>query len=83
MLEALKKYFETTPREEVLKGWEQAKNNAPKCGPTVDEFLRQNKSTECLHDKCENCHGTGTTENHEPCVHMISCPCEKCSPFTL
>lgn len=33
----------------------------------------------CMHDQCQQCHGTGKTANG-PCIHMISCPCPKCSP---
>lgn len=34
----------------------------------------------CMHDQCEQCHGTGVTTTGQQCVHMISCPCPKCSP---
>lgn len=34
----------------------------------------------CLHDACPECHGTGITSTGRPCVHMIACPCPKCSP---
>ena len=34
----------------------------------------------CLHDGCKNCHGTGIGKDGSPCVHMISCPCPKCTP---
>lgn len=81
MLEALKEYFKNTPREEVLKSWKESKKNAPKNGPTVDEFLKENTVKECLHKLCKACHGTGSKENGQNCVHMISCPCKKCSPF--
>lgn len=39
ILEQLQKYFRETPREEVLKGWKAAKENAPKGGPKLNEFL--------------------------------------------
>lgn len=39
ILEDLKKYFRETPREEVLKGWKEAKQNAPKGGPKLKDFL--------------------------------------------
>ncbi len=42
MLEELKKYFETTPREKVLEDW--AKTEAfDQVGPTMDEFLTQTR----------------------------------------
>lgn len=34
----------------------------------------------CLHDSCPNCHGTGIKLDGTNCIHMISCPCPKCSP---
>lgn len=34
----------------------------------------------CLHDGCEQCHGTGVKIDGTPCVHVISCPCPKCTP---
>lgn len=34
----------------------------------------------CLHDQCTSCHGTGIDGNGRSCIHMISCPCPKCSP---
>lgn len=33
----------------------------------------------CMHDQCDRCHGTGVSI-HGACVHMISCPCPRCSP---
>ncbi len=38
----------------------------------------------CLHDACEECHGTGIKKKDgSPCVHMISCRCKKCSNTSL
>lgn len=34
----------------------------------------------CLHEQCPSCHGTGIGIDGGPCVHMISCPCPKCTP---
>ena len=34
----------------------------------------------CLHDNCPECHGSGKKDNGGYCVHFISCPCPKCSP---
>lgn len=34
----------------------------------------------CLHDGCPQCHGTGIKSDGTPCIHMISCPCPKCTP---
>lgn len=35
----------------------------------------------CLHDGCPNCIGTGVRADGSMCIHMISCPCPKCSPI--
>lgn len=41
----------------------------------------QNTKSDCLHDNCTSCDGTGIRKDGlGPCVHMISCPCPKCSP---
>jgi hypothetical protein len=37
----------------------------------------------CAHDNCNECHGTGVKVDGSRCVHMISCPCPKCSPQYL
>jgi hypothetical protein len=37
----------------------------------------------CLHDGCSECHGTGIRSDGTGCIHMISCSCPKCSPYTL
>ncbi len=34
----------------------------------------------CAHDACTQCHGTGIKADGSTCVHMISCPCPKCTP---
>ena len=37
----------------------------------------------CLHDGCTQCAGTGRKADGEICVHMLSCPCPKCTPYCL
>lgn len=41
----------------------------------------------CLHKSCPDCQGTGVKKNGifqgQPCIHMISCPCKRCSPYSL
>jgi hypothetical protein len=40
-----------------------------------------NKDSSCLHDNCSSCDGTGVRKDGlGSCIHMISCPCKKCSP---
>ena len=34
----------------------------------------------CMHDQCVDCIGTGVKKTGGSCVHMISCPCPKCTP---
>lgn len=34
----------------------------------------------CMHDSCPECVGTGVRANGGACVHMISCPCPRCTP---
>jgi len=42
------------------------------------------RPSRCLHDNCSACGGTGVRKDGlGACVHMISCPCPKCSPRTL
>lgn len=37
----------------------------------------------CMHDQCSSCHGTGVKFDGSICIHMISCPCPKCSPSCI
>ena len=37
----------------------------------------------CLHDSCPECVGTGIKRDGSTCVHMISCPCPKCTPMFM
>ena len=37
----------------------------------------------CMHDTCPECIGTGRKRDGSMCVHMISCPCPKCSPSSF
>lgn len=34
----------------------------------------------CMHDACPECHGTGRKKDGSMCIHMISCPCTRCTP---
>ena len=35
----------------------------------------------CLHDSCPDCLGTGVRRDGGICIHGISCPCPKCTPY--
>lgn len=35
----------------------------------------EGEDQECLHQRCDDCEGTGRKKNGETCVHYISCPC--------
>jgi hypothetical protein len=37
----------------------------------------------CMNDECPQCIGTGIKQDGTKCLHMMSCPCQKCSPFTF
>ena len=37
----------------------------------------------CCHDNCGSCHGTGVKLDGSRCVHMLSCPCPKCTPYCM
>lgn len=41
----------------------------------------EDESDGCLHKSCPECHGTGRKPDGGWCVHMISCPCPKCTPY--
>lgn len=34
----------------------------------------------CMHDNCPACCGTGVTSTGVACIHMIACPCPRCTP---
>lgn len=35
----------------------------------------------CMHDACPECVGTGIKRTGGACIHGISCPCPKCTPW--
>jgi hypothetical protein len=37
----------------------------------------------CLHNDCNECHGTGVKIDGTACIHMISCNCPKCTPYSM
>jgi hypothetical protein len=42
-------------------------------------FNRGKVFISCMHESCPSCVGTGIKKDGSYCVHMISCPCPKCS----
>lgn len=44
------------------------------------DLLKPIQDSTCLHMQCTECHGTGTKETGETCIHYISCPCPRCTP---
>jgi len=48
----------------------------------VNGALDSNKYWQpCLHDSCPDCKGTGVKLDGSYCIHSISCPCPKCTPY--
>lgn len=37
-------------------------------------------SEPCMHQSCPDCFGTGRKANGQMCLHMMSCPCPRCTP---
>lgn len=63
-----------------IKWYDEAKN-PPWTALERPRQIDDNYYGACLHDRCSSCHGTGTrNDGLGMCVHMISCPCPKCSP---
>lgn len=48
--------------------------NNPRWNSKEKEFEQK-----CLHRSCPECQGNGRKKNGEICIHMISCPCKRCS----
>lgn len=47
----------------------------------IHRSIKKDTNNECLHDTCPECNGTGQKLNGLGyCMHMIACPCPKCSP---
>ena len=48
----------------------------------LDNVLNRGRPWQpCMHDNCSSCLGTGVKHDGSRCVHMISCPCPKCTPW--
>ena len=44
-----------------------------------NKYWKQQKEQQCLHELCEDCHGSGIKPDGQACVHYLSCPCKKCT----
>ena len=47
------------------------------------ERVKRNTRTrpsDCLHNQCSLCVGTEVRKDGSRCVHLLSCPCGKCTP---
>lgn len=79
----------------LIKEMNESKKNNPEMWKDVDpsifdkfettyqRFYGSNSKqySDCMHDNCSRCHGTGIDETTKAvCIHMISCPCERCTP---
>lgn len=61
--------------------------SASKGPPTVTEAFeagliaawKARPDTPCFHSQCPHCHGRGVKGDGTICVHMISCPCQRCN----
>ena len=47
----------------------------------LDSVMGEQHCQPCLHDGCPECVGTGVKRDGSSCIHMISCPCPKCSVY--
>ena len=55
MLEQLKKYFEETPREQILKDWESTKE-FDNVGITAEDFLKMQEQANGANTSDDKCH---------------------------
>ena len=46
------------------------------------DVQRRNRGrpSDCAHNHCSECVGTGIKKDGTACVHHISCPCPRCTP---
>lgn len=66
------------PLKEEFVGFtvHQGSNTAVRLADAVPDW-----DNTCMHRSCPQCHGTGWKKGDGTmCVHMISCPCPRCSP---
>ena len=66
-------------RNEKMDDYEDALRRRQKEHLEKIAFRYSKPSTVCLHNGCQECIGTGRKADGTMCVHMISCPCPRCS----
>lgn len=44
---------------------------------------KYSKASNCMHDNCPECNGSGVKKTGGACIHSISCPCPKCTPTNI
>jgi hypothetical protein len=49
----------------------------------ADEYRRLAERTQrrCMHGSCPECSGTGIRRDGTYCIHALSCPCPRCTPY--
>ena len=62
--EALKHYFDTTPREKVLEDWAKSAEH-DKMGVTVEEFLDNTNQKETLEEAAKRIYGSDVSKDVE------------------
>ena len=54
--------------------------NKNKDNPSLKWHIQEvNNKSNCLHDNCTMCTFTHVKVNGEVCIHLISCPCDRCN----
>lgn len=76
------------------QGWLGCRRPTKPVGIDPDEDLRRRQEdhlnqvrrrtrtrpSDCLHNRCISCVGTGIKKNGDRCIHFLSCPCGRCKP---
>lgn len=70
-------YYSESDREEYERQLKERQENHMKQVYGWGDILWR----PCLHDNCPLCNGTGIKLDRSQCIHMISCPCPKCTPY--
>lgn len=67
-------------KEDKLDREEYERDLAERKKRHLDAIENRHPWRPCLHDGCPECVGTGRRRDGSMCIHMISCPCPRCSP---